>query len=61
MQSNPFAARRGDGVVEILRLTGLKTPTEYLTETTKYDRAFLREAVGAWQESQASAMERGGF
>lgn len=43
-------------MIEILRLTGLKTPTEYLTETTKYDRAFLREAVRDWQDSQTSGV-----
>lgn len=31
-------------------MTGLRTPTEYFTETTKYDRMLISESIREWQE-----------
>ena len=48
-----FATLDGAGIVEILRLTGFKTYTEFMTETSIYERAFLAEAVGEWHEQHS--------
>lgn len=46
-------------MIEVLRLTGLKTPTEYMTETTKYDREFLHEAIRSWHEKRQGSVKGG--
>lgn len=47
-------------MIEVLRLTGLKTPTEYMTETTKYDREFLHKGIRSWHEKKEPNRMGGG-
>lgn len=53
MWSRNFAARRGAGVVEILRLTGFRSYGEFISETNPYERALIIESIEAWHDEQS--------
>lgn len=50
MWSTPFAARNGAGVVEILRLTGFKTWSEFQRETDPLERRLIVKSIADWHD-----------
>ena len=48
----PFANRNGAGVVEILRLTGFRTYSEFVAETNEYERRLIVKSIGAWHDER---------
>lgn len=58
--SNPFAAREGPGIVEVLRLTGFRSYSEFIEDTSALERMLLVEAIGAWHDKREASGGGGG-
>ena len=48
--SNPFSARRGPGIIELLRLTGFRSLSEFYAETNHYERELLLAAIAEYHD-----------
>lgn len=59
MWSTPFAARNGGGVVEILRLTGFRSWSEFHAETDPMERRLLIKSIEAWHDDGGAQLDLG--
>jgi len=59
MWSTPFAGRRGAGVVELLRLTGFRTYSEFVSETDPLERRLIQRSIKAWHDQRQQAAPSG--
>lgn len=58
--SRNFATRNGAGVVELLRLTGFRSLSEFHEETSVFERHLIIESIEAYNEERSSTGGGGG-
>jgi len=47
--------KKGEGIIEVLKMTGFKTPGEFFEQTSIFDRIFFKKAIREHKKRQKNA------